>query len=478
MLGDFLALAAAWGSLAAIHPLTGPAVISAAIAVACTMMVLARVGLYLSRVSAVRSVEVARVMGSCLVGAGAYALAQWLAGSLSPLNPVFGAVLATTLILLLRWRFARWLKAKRLTGQYLRPVILVGTNQDASALWSMLNEEPELGYRIVAVIGPPSIRAPWKGLPSSVHVTDLGPLAARVGATGVMIVVSGLEADLRSTAMQHALASHLHVQLWTGISDVSNRRLRTVPVSGVPFLYVEPRKVAAWQPVAKRAMDVLIASATCLLTSPLMVCAALLIKLEDGGPVIYRHRVVGRHGTPITVFKLRTMVPNASQMLGAVASINERVGGPLFKATDDPRVTKVGRFLRATSIDELPQLWNVLGGTMSLVGPRCALPAEVERFDHELQRSRQIMRPGITGLWQSESRDNPSFSPYRRLDLFYVENWSISLDISILVNTVHGVSTRAFRALHKASPRKSVEALPSAPVQPGVDPERAAQPVS
>jgi lipopolysaccharide/colanic/teichoic acid biosynthesis glycosyltransferase len=161
------------------------------------------------------------------------------------------------------------------------------------------------------------------------------------------------------------------------------------------------------------------------------------------------------------VLKLRTMVPNAQQMIAHVAALNERTGGPLFKASFDPRVTRIGRFLRATSVDELPQLWNVLNGTMSLVGPRFALPYEVEQFDEELRR-RVEMRPGITGLWQSEARDNPSFSAYRRLDLFYVDNWSLLMDAGILVNTVHAVSVRFFRIVF-SRPRPSYGGAGAAP---------------
>jgi exopolysaccharide biosynthesis polyprenyl glycosylphosphotransferase len=467
LVGDIIALAAGWGSQVALQARTAPAAVCAAIAIACTMMAMARAGLYRSRVCAMRSVEVLRVIGSCLVGAGTFALTQWLAGSLSLSGPFLGAAIAAGLLILHRWRFSRWLKARRLAGHYLRPVVLVGTNQDALALWTMLKDEPELGYRVVAVAGPPRRQAPWEGLPTSALTEDLGALAAQAGATGVIIVLGGLDAGVRSEALQQALASHLHVQLWTGISDVSHSRVRTVPVSGIPLLYVEPHNVPEWQLVVKRALDLLVATAAGLVTGPLMLGVALLIKLEDGGPAIYRHRVVGRRGAPITVFKLRTMVPDASKMLGRISSLNERTGGPLFKASDDPRVTRVGRILRATSIDELPQLWNVLNGTMSVVGPRFALPSEVEHFDQELRHRRQNMRPGITGLWQSESRDNPSFSAYRRLDLFYVENWSLALDMSILVNTLYAVSTRALRGLLTAAARTSRDLRSNPdPVQP------------
>ena len=203
---------------------------------------------------------------------------------------------------------------------------------------------------------------------------------------------------------------------------------------------------------------------------PALLIAAICIRLEDRGPIIYRHAVIGRYGVHTEVLKLRTMVPNAAQMLDHIEELNERKGGPLFKASRDPRVTRIGHFLRATSIDELPQLWDVLTGRMSLVGPRFAMPKEAAQFDEEHQRRRTVMRPGITGLWQTEARDNPSFSAYRRLDLLYVDNWSLGMDLAILVNTAHAVSVRAVKALlvrghgkEGLAPRAVVPALVKTP---------------
>jgi lipopolysaccharide/colanic/teichoic acid biosynthesis glycosyltransferase len=153
------------------------------------------------------------------------------------------------------------------------------------------------------------------------------------------------------------------------------------------------------------------------------------------------------------MLKLRTMVPDASEQLRTVIGRNERRDGPLFKVTDDPRVTRAGRFLRGTSIDELPQLVNVLRGEMSLVGPRPALAAEVAAFDHELL-ARLNVRPGVTGLWQMEARDNPSFHVYRRLDLYYVENWSISLDAAILWGTAVSIVGRLLTTIGALLPRR------------------------
>jgi exopolysaccharide biosynthesis polyprenyl glycosylphosphotransferase len=456
VIGDVVALAAAWTAPAlSAHVMAWDrrALCSAA-AVIVTMMSMHRAGLYRSRVCALRSTEVARTIVATVLGAGVFAASAWLAGSASAWPAIEGAVSAAVAVLVVRWCFGRWLKARRSEGSFLRTVVLVGTNEDGAALWKMLTDEPELGYRVRAIIGERTPDEPWHRLEGCAEVSGLEALARRVGATGVIVVGSAVGFSAGSEAVSRALRAGLHVQICPGFLGLSSKRIRLAPVSGVPMLYVEPRDVAKWRLFAKRAIDLAVTAVICPFAAPLLVIAALLIKLEDRGPVIHRHSVVGRSGVPITVLKLRTMVPNAEQMLAHVAALNERTGGPLFKATYDPRVTRIGRFLRATSVDELPQLWNVLNGTMSLVGPRFALPYEVEQFDEELRR-RVEMRPGITGLWQSEARDNPSFSAYRRLDLFYVDNWSLLMDIGILVNTVHAVSVRFFRTVLPRSPRFS-----------------------
>ena len=444
--GDVLALIAVWLPLALVqtHGAIATRLASAGVAVVVTLLAMQHAGLYKARVCAVRSLEAVRVSVASLIGACAFFGCEWLAGSATAARAIAGAIGSAVAILILRWRFGRWLKMKRSTGQFLRTVVLIGTNDDAASVWSLINEEPELGYKVAAVIGDQRFQAPWMDVPSSADVRELGDLAKMVGAGGVIIVGNALGAEATSEAVSQSLTVGLHVQVWPGLAGLSTRRLRMAPVLGVPVFYIEPRAKTPWEEAAKRLMDVALTLAILPIVLPVLLLAALLIKLEDRGPVIYRHRVVGRGGAPITVLKLRTMVPNAAQMLNNVSALNERTGGPLFKASYDPRVTKIGRLLRATSIDELPQLWNVITGTMSLVGPRFALPHEVEHFDEDLRR-RDEMRPGMTGLWQSEARDNPSFSAYRRLDLFYVDNWSLSLDVAILANTFHGVAVRAIR---------------------------------
>jgi lipopolysaccharide/colanic/teichoic acid biosynthesis glycosyltransferase len=175
--------------------------------------------------------------------------------------------------------------------------------------------------------------------------------------------------------------------------------------------------------------------------APIIAAFAIAVKRTDGGPALFRQQRVGRDGKSFTMLKLRTMVVDAEARLAELRKLNERTG-PLFKMENDPRFTRVGKLMDATSINELPQLWNVLRGDMSLVGPRPALAREVATFnDRLLQRHR--VKPGITGLWQVESRDDPSFADYERCDLFYVENWSIRLDIMIMLQTFVEVAKRA-----------------------------------
>jgi lipopolysaccharide/colanic/teichoic acid biosynthesis glycosyltransferase len=203
--------------------------------------------------------------------------------------------------------------------------------------------------------------------------------------------------------------------------------------------------------LVKRFVDVICSTLLLVVTAPILLAAALWIKLEDGGPVIFRQTRIGKDGRRFQLFKLRSMVVDAEARLAEIRHRNERLDSPLFKLEADPRVTRAGRFLRATSIDELPQLFNVLRGDMTLVGPRPALAEEVASFDEELLRRLRVT-PGVTGLWQVKARENPSFEVYRDLDLFYVENWSLSMDLAILASTAASVLVRAVRQLRSDQP--------------------------
>ena len=465
VIGDVIVLALGWGvpSLSAGSAAPDRRALTAIVAGLVTMVVLYQGGLYHSRVCALRSVLVFRVILATAAGTIAFVGCQWLAADVTPSVAVVGAAIVGVGLLAERWRFDRWLKTRRSGGRSLRSVILIGTDAGAAELMRIFTDEPELGYHVAGVVGDKTSEDSWSGIESCTDATGLDQLAKRVGASGVILVASAAGSAVGHDAVREALRAGLHVQVWPGLNGVSSRRVRLTPVSRLPMFYVEPRSVAPWQLATKRVTDVIVSVALFPFVAPVLLACACWIKLEDGGPVLYRHQVIGRSGTPITVLKLRTMVPDASQMLVDVAELNERRGGPLFKATNDPRVTRAGRILRATSLDELPQLWNVLKGSMSLVGPRFALPDEVEQFDEDLRR-RHDMRPGMTGLWQSEARDNPSFSAYRRLDLFYVDNWSLTLDFEIALNTVYSVCVRAIRGVFGAArpPRDATAELGAA----------------
>jgi lipopolysaccharide/colanic/teichoic acid biosynthesis glycosyltransferase len=189
-----------------------------------------------------------------------------------------------------------------------------------------------------------------------------------------------------------------------------------------------------WRAAAKRTLDVSLAGTALVLASPVLLTAMALVRRGSSGPALFRQTRVGRDGTPFTILKLRTMVVDAEEQRHALLERNE-ADGPLFKLTDDPRVTPVGRVLRKLSIDELPQLLNVVRGDMSLVGPRPALPSEVADWPPGLDERLRV-RPGITGLWQISGRSDCSFDEYARYDLYYVDNWSLATDVAILVRTV------------------------------------------
>jgi exopolysaccharide biosynthesis polyprenyl glycosylphosphotransferase len=203
---------------------------------------------------------------------------------------------------------------------------------------------------------------------------------------------------------------------------------------GIPVLSLlyGPDRVLAL--AGKRLLDVVLGAAGLILLAPILAIIALLIRTFDGGPVLFRQTRVGLQGRPFDVVKFRTMQPDAEDQLEALQERNE-IRGPAFKVTDDPRLTRTGRWLRATSLDELPQMWNVLRGEMSLVGPRPPLPREVEGYDL-WHRRRLSMKPGITGLWQVQGRRDEDFDRWVELDLAYIDRWSMWLDFKIMFRTI------------------------------------------
>jgi exopolysaccharide biosynthesis polyprenyl glycosylphosphotransferase len=221
-----------------------------------------------------------------------------------------------------------------------------------------------------------------------------------------------------------------------GLMEVAGPRLHVDPVDGLPLLRLTRPTFTGVPWVAKHVVDRLGSALLLILVAPLMLGLAIAIKL-DGGPVFFRQTRVGRHGREFTMLKFRSMVVDAEQRLADLLAANEGAG-PLFKMKQDPRITRAGAFLRRYSLDELPQLVNVLTGAMSLVGPRPPLPTEVATYGRDAQR-RLLVKPGLTGLWQISGRSDLSWDESVRLDLRYVENWNLALDALILWRTLGAV---------------------------------------
>jgi exopolysaccharide biosynthesis polyprenyl glycosylphosphotransferase len=224
------------------------------------------------------------------------------------------------------------------------------------------------------------------------------------------------------------------------IYEMSFDRVDIADLGGMPLIGLKEVAIRGWNLVVKRTMDITLSLLALLLGWPLMLLIAAAIRLESRGPVVFRQRRIGRRGRPFTVLKFRTMRQFAEKEKELLAALNE-ASGPLFKIREDPRMTRVGRVLRRLSLDELPQIYNILMGEMSWVGPRPNTPAEVEQY-LPWQRKRLEVLPGLTGLWQTSGRSDLSFEEMVRQDIFYIENWSLWMDISILLRTIPAVLSR------------------------------------
>lgn len=433
-------------------------------AITLSMWQLSASELYLARVSAVRAVELSRLVRSMAVVLGGMLIVLRLYNTQATQvrDLILGSVLSLLLLLVGRSIYRTYLDTHRRNGHFVREVLIIGSNHEAAELVELLRDHPETGYRVAGVVGSRmealanNLSHLWRGVPED------APAVLRGSTTnGVIVVVGALETAELNDLVRELQAAKVHVHLSNGVRGINYRRLRAVPIAHEPLFYVEQVTLQKRQIMAKRALDIVGALVGLIIASPIFLVIAAAIKFNDKGPVFFKQTRVGQDGEHFKVYKFRTMVVNAEAKLRELQATNERTG-PLFKMERDPRVTRVGHFLRETSLDELPQLINVLKGEMSLVGPRPALPAEAAQFDQRLLERTKVP-PGVTGLWQVEARDNPSFAAYRRLDLFYVDNWSISLDFVILIATVEQVVAKAVRALARRKPVEQIEARPVAP---------------
>ncbi|MGH3829545.1 MAG: sugar transferase [Pseudonocardiaceae bacterium] len=366
-----------------------------------------------------------------------------LAVKLPEVRPyAFGVVpIAFVLAAAGRMVFRKVLHRRRRGGACMREVLAVGSEEAVTKLIVRTQRAPHDGWTVTGACTPSGTGTDGGG--SIIDIPVVGDLdaVAQVADTGRYRVVSVAPAPGWSSQRLHHLSWDLErtsaeLLVDPGLMEIAGPRLHVTAVDGLPLLRLTEPAFTGVPRVVKRVIDVLGTGLLLVLISPVMIALAIVVR-SDGGPVFYRQSRVGRHGTPFSMIKFRSMVVNADQHRSDLARGNQGFG-PLFKLRQDPRVTRVGRFLRKYSLDELPQLFNVLSGSMSLVGPRPPLPEEVASYCRDAQR-KLLVKPGMTGLWQISGRSDLSWEESVRLDLRYVENWSLALDILIMCKTLGAV---------------------------------------
>ena len=352
----------------------------------------------------------------------------------------------------LRWAFG----AARARGLNSRFILIVGTGPSAQAFADRIEARPELGLHVIGHLsvqkadGPEAARtkaAGAKAASNGEHYPTLRPVLGKVEdieailhtmvVDEVAICLAPSQLPLVEPITRLCEDEGRIVRIPTDATGLTLPGARVEDFDGLRILslvYGPDRAVAL---VVKRALDIAISAVGLVVLSPLLGALALWIRLRDGSPILFRQTRIGVHGRPFNVVKFRTMAPDAEERLGELEGLNE-IQGHAFKVTDDPRVTRTGGLLRALSLDELPQLWNVLRGEMSLVGPRPPLPREVGDYD-VWHRRRLSMKPGITGLWQVAARREPEFDRWVRMDLEYIDRWSLWLDLKIIARTIPAV---------------------------------------
>ncbi|AXA97831.1 polyprenyl glycosylphosphotransferase [Microbacterium sp. PM5] len=352
--------------------------------------------------------------------------------------PVGVAVLLWT-----RWLWRQWLIMKRKTGDFSARVLLVGSEESVAQIARELIRTPSAGYHVVGACTPTGKVAdlvPGTTIPMMGSVNAVERAMELTGADTVAVTSTDeLPPDKVKQISWNLQAGRQHLVLAPSIVDIAGPRLHTRPVAGLPLIHVETPRFSKGQLFLKRSVDVTASAVGVLLLSPVLALLAMSIRLSSEGPILFRQVRIGRGGREFTMLKFRSMVTNAEELLERLQRQRVEQGidsgnEVLFKMKNDPRVTPIGRIMRKYSLDELPQLFNVIGGSMSLVGPRPPLASEVAQYATHVHR-RFLVKPGITGLWQVSGRSTLSWEETVRLDLSYVENWSLVGDLAILAKT-------------------------------------------
>jgi exopolysaccharide biosynthesis polyprenyl glycosylphosphotransferase len=420
---------------------TRSAALACGLLVACWVIVIAMRGGYDRGVFGAGADEYKIVVGSSLFTAAFLGIGCYLTKfDLSRGFFLFAFLIGPPLLVVGRFALRRWLHHARRTGALGQRTVIVGGSDHIDAVADVFARETWLGYRVVGALTPPhELSLTTQGGVAVLGDVDRATTAIRAYDADVVFVVGGAFNDPHTmrNLVWDLESDDVQVILAPGMTDVSSERIRVRPVAGLPLLHLDrPRSQEAlrW---AKRTFDLIGSAILLALASPILLWTAFAIKRYDGGPVLFRQVRIGRDGKAFTCLKFRSMVVDAESIL---PDLHSEVGHDegMFKMPEDPRITRPGKWIRRYSIDELPQLINVLRGDMSLVGPRPPLPSEVDRYT-TTQSRRLRVRPGLTGLWQVSGRSDLSWAESIRLDLYYVDNWSMIQDIAILGRTIGAV---------------------------------------
>jgi exopolysaccharide biosynthesis polyprenyl glycosylphosphotransferase len=348
--------------------------------------------------------------------------------------------MAAVASLAVRFLTRKNLHRRQAHGKDVRRVVIVGSAYAAADLSTMLTAEPHCGMQVIGVCVPSTDvpRAQELGLTVLGDLDAVPDVIDVFGADAVAVTSGDATRHNYLRELSWALeGSPAELLVHPGLVEVAGPRMHIRPYVGLPLLHVEQPHFTGWRRVVKRAFDVTASGLGLLVISPILLAIAAAVKLGDRGPIVFRQTRVGLDGSTFTMLKFRSMHVNAEERVAELRASNPEMG-TLFKMVDDPRITRVGKFLRKFSLDELPQLFNVLGGSMSLVGPRPPLQSEVDGYEDHARR-RLLVTPGLTGLWQVSGRSLLSWEESVRLDLRYVENWTLAMDLLILWKTVHAV---------------------------------------
>jgi exopolysaccharide biosynthesis polyprenyl glycosylphosphotransferase len=326
-------------------------------------------------------------------------------------------------------------------GRWVHRILAVGTTESVAHLLEVTERAKGAGLHVVGVCVEDSPQGALlnENVPVVGGVLDASSAAERVDADVVAVTASGLgPSGVRELGWQLE-GTGRGLVIAPALTEVAGPRVRVSPVEGLPLVWLEQPQLGRIPRITKRALDIVGGLLLLVLALPILAAAALVIKLDSRGPVLFKQRRLTTHGGEFTILKLRTMRQGADELRNLELSEQDG-GGVLFKIRRDPRVTRVGRFLRQFSIDELPQLIHVIRGDMSRVGPR-PIDANDSKYTGAARR-RLLVRPGLTGLWQVSGRSDLSWEDAVRLDLYYVENWSVGLDLTILARTFLAVVSR------------------------------------